>query len=179
MTQVTSNSVLFSYKKYANLVAPKIEEKVSTKCFYCEVRCPFYWLLPDPMSRPPGLWKSIFLQAPATEPHGRGARWTGGFPLQVNWTKEYFLTWLSCVLMIEKYSSISIYNVEYDILVLDNSRDHNRHSSRTPSGPVISFSTPVTNWKSMSASPVSWRILKRGEQKPTEGQREGVEMKNL
>ena len=108
MTQVTSNSVLFSYKKYANLVAPKIEEKVSTKCFYCEVRCPFYWLLPDPMSRPPGLWKSIFLQAPATEPHGRGARWTGGFPLQVNWTKEYFLTWLSCVLMIEKKTVPSI-----------------------------------------------------------------------
>ena len=37
--QVTSNSVLFSYKKYANLVAPKTEEKVSTKCFYCEVSC--------------------------------------------------------------------------------------------------------------------------------------------
>ena len=37
LAKVTSNSALFSYKKYTSLVAPSTEAKVSTKSFYCEV----------------------------------------------------------------------------------------------------------------------------------------------
>ena len=44
LTKVTNNSILFSYKKYANMMAPKTEEKVSTKCFYCEVTTYYHYV---------------------------------------------------------------------------------------------------------------------------------------
>ena len=99
--QVTSNSVLFSYKKYANLVAPKTEEKVSTKCFYCEViyhaiAAWFYaycvmliHIIQYSMS---GLWRSIFIQASVKNPYDGGTWWTGGFSLQVI-CQKYILKW--------------------------------------------------------------------------------------
>ena len=85
--QVTSNSVLFSYKKYANLVAPKTEEKVSTKCFYCEVSCckdhPSILLIFLHNWSITGLWKSIFVQTSTSKSHEWGAWWTEDFSLQV------------------------------------------------------------------------------------------------
>ena len=104
--QVTSNSVLFSYKKYANLVAPKTEEKVSTKCFYCEVRYHDFYACHDHdhiiQHSISGLWQSILIQASVAEPHDRGTWWTGGFSLQVTHQKN--------ILLVNRQKNISFQN---------------------------------------------------------------------